>query len=55
VVLVAAGVGYVWNAICLRWGTTDAGLPFAGDGLRGVRPGPVPGSGGRPSVTEAEP
>lgn len=21
VVLVAAGVGYVWNAICLRWGT----------------------------------
>ena len=23
VVLVAAGVGYVWNAICLRWGTTS--------------------------------
>ena len=20
VVLVAAGVGYVWNALCLRWG-----------------------------------
>ncbi len=55
VVLVAAGVGYVWNAICLRWGTTGAGRPFAGDGLRGVRPGPLPAGGERPSVTEAEP
>jgi len=38
VVLVAAGVGYVWNAICLRWGATAPGRAFAGDGLRGVRP-----------------
>ncbi len=40
VVLVAAGVGYVWNAICLRWGRSGPGLAYAGDGLRGVRPGP---------------
>lgn len=25
VVLVAAGVGYVWNALCLRWGETGEG------------------------------
>lgn len=44
VVLVAAGVGYVWNATCLRWGEAPAARPFAGDGLRGVRPA------GRPAV-----
>ncbi len=38
VVLVAAGVGYVWSAICLRWGEPPAAHPFAGDGLRGRRP-----------------
>jgi len=48
VVLVAAGVGYVWNAVCLRWGDTPAGRPFAGDGLRGVRPDGARRAGGRP-------
>lgn len=38
VVLVAAGVGYVWNALCLRWGTPPAARPYDGDGLRGRRP-----------------
>ncbi|MEJ2292779.1 MAG: 3-oxoacyl-ACP synthase [Deinococcales bacterium] len=49
VVLVAAGVGYVWNALCLRWGETGRGRPFDGDGLRGRRPGRTPepdGAGG---------
>lgn len=37
VVLVAAGVGYVWNASCIRWGEAPAARAFDGDGLRGVR------------------
>jgi len=49
VVLVAAGVGYVWNAMCLRWEGSAAGRPFAGDGLRGVRPDDAAhAAGGRP-------
>ncbi len=47
VVLVAAGVGYVWNALCLRWGEPLAGRAYAGDGLRGVRAA-RPGGGARP-------
>ncbi|MEJ2290054.1 MAG: 3-oxoacyl-[acyl-carrier-protein] synthase III C-terminal domain-containing protein, partial [Deinococcales bacterium] len=42
VVLVAAGVGYVWNALCLRWGETGRGRPNDRDGLRGRRPGRTP-------------
>lgn len=37
VVMVAAGVGYVWNATCIRWGDAPGSRPFDGDGLHGVR------------------
>ncbi len=50
VVLVAAGVGYVWNALCLRWGETGPSRPYGGDGLRGRAPSAprTPGRGGTP-------